>query len=130
MRGQLQRFERVDVQGAVHATCQFAADPGDDSEKLLGIERAPQAIELTPAAGRQHLADGFRDPRADRRKPLQPLGPLALENVAEIVGETGDAVAGVPVGANAERVRFLLLEDIGRFSQPVCDELVRGATKA
>ena len=79
---------------------------------------------------REHLADGLGDPRTDRGQRVQPLRALALQDVAEVLVETGDRVRRVPVGPDPEGVGPLLLEEVSGLVEPVGDELVRESRRA
>ncbi len=58
MRGRLQVGQAFDVQRLVYPARQFGADPGNGLKHAFRFEGAAQALQLHPAAGRQHLLDG------------------------------------------------------------------------
>jgi hypothetical protein len=112
------------VQGVVDLVGQNRSDPRDRAEHLLGLQGAAQALELHPATAVDHLADRRGDRSADPGQGDQALEPIAREHRGQVllVGRRG--LGGAPVGADPERVRALLLEQIGKLAQLVGDLLV------
>ena len=127
MRGHLEGLQGVDVQRVVDPARQRRAHAGHGPEEPLGVERAPQPLELRPAAGAQHLRDGGRDPRTDTGQRVEPLDAATLVVLPQVIRAGRHRVGRLAVSADPERVGSLLLEEVGGLAQALRDDLVRGA---
>ena len=116
VRGHFERLERVHVQRIVNAAGQLWPHSGNAPKDLLGIERAPQAFELAPAACAQHLGNRGANRPAHVGQSLQRLASSALEEFPEIFSTTLGRVRGLPISAHPEAIRLLLLEQVGDFA--------------
>jgi hypothetical protein len=125
VRGDLEGLERVHVQGLVNPPRERGPHTGDRPEEPLGIQASANPLELTPAPGPEHLDDRGRDPRPDPRQRLEARGSVALVDLGEVLPQGRDGPGGLAVGADPERARGLLLQQIGRLAESVGDDLVR-----
>jgi hypothetical protein len=79
---------------------------------------------LQPSPGAQHLLDGQGNGAPDGGKPVQPLGAFPLSQVRDLLLVRGHSPCRAAVRADAERVRVLLLEQIGDLQQFLGNRLV------
>jgi len=125
MRGDLEGLECVDLRGFVKPAGERGPHAGNRPEEPLGVQAPAKALELAPASGPEHLADRGRDPRPDARRRVEARGPGVLVYLGEALLETRNGLGGFTVGADPERVRGLLLQQVGGLAEPVRDDLVR-----
>ncbi len=127
MRGHLEGLEGVHVQRLVDPPRQRRAHAGRGPEEPLGIERAPQPLELRPAPGAQHLRDGGRDPGTDAGQRVEGLDAAALVDLPQVIRMGRHRLGRLAIRANPEGVGSLLLQEVGGLAQALREDLVRRA---
>ena len=120
VRGEFQRFERVDVKFFMDAFGEAVAQARDDGEQLDRVSGAAQSFELRPVPGADHLDDRRCDPPPDVRQAVEAVDAFAIDEFDDRCrGEPADGIGGLAIGGDAIRIGALGGEEIGCLAQPV-----------
>jgi hypothetical protein len=119
--GDFQRFQSIQVQLIMDAFGEPGTDTGHGPKQLHGVHRAPQPLELAPAARDQHLGNGSGNSPPDVRQSLEAGDAFFVEYRPHAVGEPCNFRRGVAIGVHAERVRTLRLQQLRGLPQQVGD---------
>lgn len=125
MRGDLERFQRVDMEMLVDLRCEAGTNARKHLKEFLRLAFAAQAIELCPAAGLHHLVDGPGNAAPDVRQRDQALEPLLGEDRGGVFPKVADSVRRLAVGHRPEMIGALRFEQLARLLESLGD-LVRG----
>jgi hypothetical protein len=124
--GDLERFERIDVQLFVDAAREAGTEPGHRLQQLLGIRVAAQPREQRPAAGGEHLGHRGGDAETHVRDRIQPAHAFGFVDRARGARQARDRLRRAAVGADPIGARALRPEQARGFQQALGDLPVLG----